>query len=407
MNKNLKNIFQFVVLLSSVFYSSQNANTDQQKFDEAIKKAHQTLEQTLDQNVPSISVLLVTPKGEFFSSIAGKNGKTITKDTWFRFASNTKNFTATAILLMMQDGWLRLDDGINSPIPGTNIPYVANDHDVNFPNRELITIKQLLQHNAGVYDLTNDTSLYNMNGETFAEDVLKKDSLHQFRTEDYLKVLTEKKLSYGPPNSVYHYSNTGYSILGNIIARIYSLKSGTAKTYSDYVQEKITGQTAKVPIPAYFIESATEQTLRTPNVSGTILEDGKWKVLHNHNASASIAEGNGIGTMAGLATYIRTLMKGQNVLTKKSVKLMTTETGKATTAENNHYALGCFYRPHLGYGHNGATAGNLSLMLHDPETDVTSIVLIPFWDLESSQTFLASLKMLETAAEDGRKALGY
>lgn len=42
------------------------------------------------------------------------------------------------------------------------------------------------------------------------------------------------------------------------------------------------------------------------------------------NATAHIAEGNGIGTMTELAKYIRTTMKAENVLTTQSVQLMKT-----------------------------------------------------------------------------------
>lgn len=396
-----------VMMITTTLFNAQSITNTQDRLDDAVKKSHRNLEQALKKEVPSVSVLLVTPKGEFFSSSAGKNGKAVTKDTWFRFASNTKNFTSTAILLMMQDGWLRIDDKIDALIPGTQIPYVSTDAEFKFPHREQITIKQLLQHNAGVYDLTNDDSKYNLNGETYADGLLLKEPLHQFGTEEYMRILTEKKLTYGPPNTVYHYSNTGYSILGSIIAKIYSLKSGAPKTYSDFIHDKISGATAKIPIPVHFVESAKERTLPTPNVSGMLFEKGKWKIQDSINLSANIAEGNGTGTMSGLAKYVRTLMKGQNVLTETSVNLMQTSVGQATTAENNHYALGCFYRPNLGYGHNGAIAGNLSLMLHDPVTDVTSIVLIPFWDLESKDTFMVCFKALESSAEEARKALGY
>lgn len=103
------------------------------------------------------------------------------------------------------------------------------------------------------------------------------------------------------------------------------------------------------------------------------------------NATAHIAEGNGIGTMTELAKYIRTTMKAENVLTTQSVQLMKNSIGKATTPQDNNYALGCFHIPGIGYGHNGATEGYLSLMLHDPDTDITTIVLLPFWDLSQKR----------------------
>lgn len=93
---------------------------------------------------------------------------------------------------MMQDGWLNLDDKITGNIPGTNIPYVPNTAEWNFPNKDLITIKQLLQHNAGIYDLTNDTSKYSIDNKSYDEYMLENFPNMQFTTEQYVKILTEK-----------------------------------------------------------------------------------------------------------------------------------------------------------------------------------------------------------------------
>ncbi|WP_461131812.1 serine hydrolase [Spirosoma aerophilum] len=54
--------------------------------------------------MPSLSVLIQTPTGKTFVS---SGGKPITKTTNFRFASNTKNFTATAIMNVHEDGYIK------------------------------------------------------------------------------------------------------------------------------------------------------------------------------------------------------------------------------------------------------------------------------------------------------------
>ena len=149
------------VLVLMVFTSSCNNNDTedyQAEIDTSVQNIHQKLQKELGYDIPSLSVYIVSPKGTYFSTVTGKNGMPVTENTYFRFASNTKNFTATAILKMMQDGWLNLDDLITANIPGTNISYTPDSSEWNFPHKNSITIKQLLQHNAGVYDITNDAS---------------------------------------------------------------------------------------------------------------------------------------------------------------------------------------------------------------------------------------------------------
>ncbi|WP_169540161.1 serine hydrolase domain-containing protein [Niabella aurantiaca] len=379
----------------------------QSKLNAAIQEERLSLEKSLGVPVPSISVLIESPKGRYFTSSAGKNGKPVTATTTFRFASNTKNFTATAILNMQQDGWLNIEDKITAVIPGSALPYVPLDANWDFPHKNEITIKQLLQHNAGVYDLTNDTSQYQVNGDTYLEHSMNLNPDHQFTTSEYVSVLTQHHLTYGSPNTVYHYSNTGYSILGAIIARIYSYHSGKAKTYADYMHEKITGTSAKVPLGVRFIENATDQQLPAPYITGMIRFPDHTEITDKENASGHVAEGNGTGTMADLNQYIRSLMQGRNVLKPETVALMQNSEGPAKPPGGNRYALGCSYVGGLGYGHNGATVGYLSMMVYDPAANVSVVVLLPYWDLGSPDRFAQCLNTLARAGLAARRALGY
>ncbi|MGV8915236.1 MAG: serine hydrolase domain-containing protein [Kaistella sp.] len=381
-------------------------NNTQQKLDEEIVNLHRSLENSLGHDVPSLSVLIDGPRGTYFTSSAGKNGKKITADTYFRFASNTKNFTSAAILNMMEDGWLDIDDLIIDNMPTSNIPYVPAGSQWAFPNKNQITIKQLLQHNAGVFDVSNDT-VPGFNGKTYVEYMLGNYPNYQFSATDLVHQLTLKKLTYGQPNSVYHYSNTGYTILGEIISRVYSLRSAQSKTYGDYLKDKMYDSSSPVPLNLHFVESATDQQLPTPYVTGMIRYPDNVTITDLINASPHVAEGNGVGTISQLNRYIRTLMKGENILTKNTITRMQTESGVANTPQT-HYALGCSNHPILGYGHNGATEGYLSTMMYDPKTDVSVIVVIPYWDLTDGMNSLGKcLKALVKAGLVAREAVGY
>lgn len=401
-------LFSFALLtaLTLTSFNLVHKNTDQQKLDDAISNVRISLEKELGHDVPSISILLQSPKGTYFTSSPGKNGKAISKDTYFRFASNTKNFTAAAILNMMQDNWLNIDDKIISKIPTSTETYVPNIAAWAIPHKDEITIKQLLQHNAGVYDVSND-DVPGCGDNPYVAYTLKNSPDHQFTSTELVNQVTINKLSYGAPNVVYHYSNTGYTILGEIIARVYSARSGKAKTYGDYLKDKIYGANAKVPLNFNFVDQATDQQLPSPYVTGMIQYPTKTLITDKINASPHVAEGNGVGTMDQLNRYIRTMMKGENVLTKKMVTLMQTSEGPANTAET-HYGLGCTNNKILGYGHNGATEGYLSSMMYDPKTDVSLIVMIPYWDLtDGNQSLGKCLQALVKAGIVGREAIGY
>jgi len=284
------------------------------------------------------------------------------------------------------------------------VPYVPATTNWQFPYKNEITIEQLLQHSAGVFDVDNDP-VPGYNGLTYTEYVMQADPMHQFTTTEMAKVLRQKKLYYFAPGKGYHYSNTGYSILAEIIKRVYSYRTSKDKTYADYLKDYITGNSAPVPLKhVHFPILATDISMPDPHVTGTVLSpEGKQK-FDQYNMSAQTGEGNGYGTMDDLNKFIRTLMKGENVLKLKTIRLMQNDVSSA----NPQYALGCTFTKNLGYGHNGARIGYLSLMAYDPDHDVSVVSMIPLWDLRDGITsFLKCFYSIYDAAYAAREALGY
>lgn len=367
-------------------------------------KIRENLSDSLGISFPSLSLIIQTPKDKIFVSSVGKSGQVVTPDTYYRFASNTKNFTATAILNMFEDGWLDYKAKITDRIPGSKDTYVPSTPDWDFPYKNEITIEQLMQHSAGVFDVDNDP-VPGYDNLTYTEAIQKSDPKHQFTTGEMVKVLTDKHLYYFEPGGGYHYSNTGYSILAEIIKRVYSSEAHQVKSYADYMEDYITGPHAPVPLPTiHFPVVASDISMPDPHLISTILETTGTEIYDKYNITAQIGEGNGYGTMEELHKYIRTLMKGQNVLKPATIRLMQ----KTVSAANPNYGLGCSYVPNLGYGHYGARLGSLNMMFYDPQYDVSVLVMIPLYDFRhGNSSFLICYNSLAEAAYAAREVLGY
>ncbi|MBC3787791.1 serine hydrolase domain-containing protein [Spirosoma utsteinense] len=379
----------------------------QLRMQAAVDSVRRVLEDSLQGVVPSMNVLIQTPTQTYFVSSVAPGVQPLTPNTFFRFASNSKNFTSAAILTMYQDGWLDYKAHITDLIPGTDKPYVPASADWAIPNKDQITIEQLLQHSAGVYDTDND-EIPGLNGESYVNYVQSRDSSHHFTTEELIRPLIDNQLQYPyAPGAGYHYSNTGYAILSRIIERVYSARSGSAKTYADYVETRITGPSAPVPVPVSFPYLPNDVRLPAPNVASIIRQPGG--LLEGFGAvkmSAHVGEGNGYSTMAGLNTYIRSMMRGENVLKPQTVQLM--QTTIRVTPTNDNYGLGCIRFTNLGYGHNGAIAGYLSLMAYDPATDTSVVAVLPLWDYTKGfDTFLTCFLHMYYASYAAKGALGY
>lgn len=395
----MKRMLLLVILGLALCVRPAAAGDGEESVRGAIEKVRTDLAEKLNHPVPGIHVLIDSPKGKFYVSAADGEYRT-TSSTNFRFASCTKTFTAGALLKMQQDGWLHIDQHITELIPGTQTPLVPDTQEWAIPYKDRITIRQLLQHSAGVYDVDSDM-VPGCEGISYTEWVLLREPAHQFAAAEMVAQAALRKLSYFMPGEGHHYSNTGYSILGEIIARAYTAHMGARKTYGDYIKDHMTGG-----LPLHFPELADDSRLSAPFVKGVTYEKDSTvpEISVEANLSAQVAEGNGWGTPEALDTWLRRLMKGEGPLNAQSIAMMKSSVSPGSSS----YGLGCLSMPNLGYGHNGCRVGYLSLMMYDPETDVSVVAYLNLVDMSRRENFTAEMTDgLYQAGWSARAALGY
>ena len=134
-----------------------------------------------------LTFLALTPKGEFFATTL----EDVSAKSHFRGASTTKTFTAAAIMLLDQRGLLRIDDALTAKMPGRDQPYLPDTPGFAIPHKEQITIRQLLSHRAGVFDVANQDIPAGLplpySGMNYLDWVGEKDLRHSFTQRDVVK----------------------------------------------------------------------------------------------------------------------------------------------------------------------------------------------------------------------------
>ena len=122
----------------------------------------------------------------------------ITPATVFNVGSIAKQFTATAILMLVQEGKISLDDPIRKYIP--ELP------DFGTP----ITLREMLRHTSGLRDY--EQLLY--------FDGWRLDSPDLLTDSDVMYIMTRQKELNFPPGSDFAYSNTNYYLLAQVVSRV-------------------------------------------------------------------------------------------------------------------------------------------------------------------------------------------
>jgi len=329
-----------------------------------------------------LAIEVISKQGTFFVS-AGM-GSNITDQIHFRAASNTKTFTATAILLLHQIGKIDINHKLTDIIPGTNQPYLPNTPEYNIPNKDSITILDLLRHRAGVFDISNNpvpdtvSAQVPYKGLNYVEYILDSDPMHTFTFDELVNVVAQCELSYFIPNTDYHYSNTGYSMLGKIIERV------SQKSYQQFLMEDIILpmglQNSSMPV------LGTDQSIPAPFAPGYIFDGDILEDVTLSNMSANVAEGTLITTPYDLGHFLRKLLSGQGVLSPYLVNQVMMNYLSCNNTIAGGYGCGLTYLNNLGYGHNGAHIGYLSQMAYDPQTDFTVVVFTNCWNVEDGMS---------------------
>jgi len=139
-----------------------------------------------------------------------KDRAPVTPDTVFRIASMTKSFTALSILKLRDQGKLSLDDPVARYVPAlADLPYPTRDSSV-------LTIRHLLTHSEG-----------------FPEDNPWGDR-QLAQSDQTMRNWLRAGIPFSTaPGTAFEYSNYGFAILGQVVAR------ASGRPYADYVRDQI------------------------------------------------------------------------------------------------------------------------------------------------------------------------
>ena len=276
-----------------------------------------------------------------------------TPATNYRLASMTKQFTAAAILLLVQDGRVSLDDPIRKWLP--ELPTSAAP----------VTVRQLLTHVSGLIDY---------------EDLIPPGTTQQVHDQDVLHLLAAENRTYFPPGSQYRYSDSGYSLLSLIVAR------ASHESFASFLRERIfvpLGMRATVAYEAG-ISTVTQRAF------GYSAQGTGWVRTDQSLTSAVLGDGGIYSSIDDLAKWDAALYDGRLL--------------RATSLEQAFAPSVVTDDPNVRYGfgwritgqslwHSGETLGFRNVIVRFPAHHFTVIILTNRNDPEPYGAALAIAKL--------------
>ena len=264
-----------------------------------------------------------------------ETGTPATPETNYRLASVTKQFTAASILLLAEDGRLKLDDRGHTWLP--SLPKAA----------ETVTIRHLLTHTSGLIDY---------------EDVIPEIFAAQLHDADVLRLLETQDRTYFRPGTGYRYSNSGYALLALIVQR------ASGKTFATFLRERIFQPLAMFNTVTY------EEGISTVNnrAFGYTHESGRWNRTDQDPTSAVLGDGGIYSSIDDLAKWDAALYDGR-LLQPSSLRAAFTP---ATHTDDPEIEYGYGWRiTGETLWHSGESVGFRNVIVRYPKRHMTVVVL--------------------------------
>lgn len=206
-----------MLLCFILFALNGNAQEKKKNYNEAFKLIKVWLEAQKDfENIPGMVAMVVEDQEVLWTGAFGKSNleqnKDMNENAICSICSITKSFTAVAIMKLVDEGRLNLNDKVKDLLPF----YEANQ---KFPKGGEVTVGSLLSHASG---LPGNTGHNYYTGPNFTFP-----SQNEFRSI-FMNLETESEVG-----TDVGYSNIGYALLGEIITKI------SGMSYEDYLQKEV------------------------------------------------------------------------------------------------------------------------------------------------------------------------
>lgn len=350
----MKKIVTLLLAGMSLGHYSQTYNKLSEKTKRKIDSTYNALIKKYKVSGLSIGIVdrdgIVYSNGYGFSDV--KNNVKASDNTIYRIGSMTKSFTALSIMQLQEKQLVSTDSSIRVYLPELKMPSRYND------NNQLY-IKDILAHISG---LPSDVS----NGFFCDSPPDIKWLIHE---------LNKQVISF-PSSYVHSYSNVGYGLMGEVIAR-------TAKTsYSTYIKENIFGP---LNMASSYID---KDSLLSANFSKAYVKNKEIQEPMIRDQAAGLIHSNAIDMSNYLRMYLnKGSLNGINIVSEESINEMTkNRLENLELYTNKNWGFGLYTKPVYSktandsmpvnvIGHGGDTYAFHSDMAFVPELGVGVVIL--------------------------------
>ncbi len=309
-------------------------------------------------------------------------GQPLTEQHQFRIASHSKTFAAVAVLRLVAQGRLRLDDPLARQLPELTGPLADR------------TVRELLSHGGGVIRDSADGDFWQL-------------MLPYPDRAKLLQIANESSAAVLPRNERFKYSNIAYGLLGLVIEAV------TGSSFAEVIEDQIVG-------PLGLASTGAEPaTVDDPALAAghSALSYARERTTIKHVDTRSLAAATGFySTAADLSAFYSALLPGNRALLDDDSRRQLLQRQWEVKAGQSSYGFGVFLNK-IGdrqlFGHSGGYPGHITRTFADPDSQLVVSVLTNAIDGPAEPLAEVLFRLLDTAdsathqpATDGARFVG-
>jgi CubicO group peptidase (beta-lactamase class C family) len=294
-----------------------------------------------------------------------RSGASIDAQTNFRLASCTKQFTAFAVMLLVQDGKLRLDETLTDVFP-------------EFPAYgRAITIRNLLNHTSGL------VAYEDLMDKMYAGKAWQE--IPQITDAGVLDLMEQQRATKFPPGSAWDYSNSGYCVLARVAEKV------SGMPFAEFLRQRIFLPLRMRHTVAYEFGKSQVKA----RAYGYTRNAGTWLETDQSSTSATLGDGGIYSSLDDLSKWDDALRR-HTLLSESAMRPALTAVAlregfssppRGPDGEAVKYGFGWFLNPYRGYvrmWHEGESIGFRTAIERFPAEGLTIVILANRTDLDAT-----------------------
>ncbi|MFN0140489.1 MAG: serine hydrolase domain-containing protein [Pyrinomonadaceae bacterium] len=262
-----------------------------------------------------------------------------TKDTVYEIGSISKQFAAEAVMLLVEEGKINLDDSIAKYLPA-NAPQIW----------QKITVRNLLNHTSGLKDWT---------------EVKEFSYRREYSPEEFIDLVKSFPLTF-QPNDNWLYSNTNLPLIGTIVER------ASGKPFEEFVIERIL---KPLNFPSFRFNQ--QEDVVADRAAGYVLRNDVWKNGEPFRPRVIAPSGGVLASAVDLARWWEAVLQGRLVKPASLEQML--KPAKLNDGRSVSHGFSFFTNTFNGYKfifHAGSTVGGFGSMVYYFPKDKLTVAVI-------------------------------